>query len=55
MHFIASSDGSLRAIVMTDVLHHIPNVESFFAEAARCVRPGGVIVMIEPWLTPCLN
>jgi len=46
------SDGSLRAIVMTDVLHHIPNVESFFAEAARCVRPGGVIVMIEPWLTP---
>jgi SAM-dependent methyltransferase len=44
-------DSSLRAIVMTDVLHHVPNVRSFFAEATRCVRPGGVITMIEPWVT----
>jgi len=36
---------------MTDVLHHIPRVRDFFAEAARCVRPGGVVVMIEPWST----
>jgi SAM-dependent methyltransferase len=43
--------GSLRAIVMIDVLHHLPQVRRFFAEAARCVRPGGVVVMIEPWLT----
>lgn len=45
-------DKALNAIVMTDVLHHIPDVGSFFAEAARCVRPGGKIVMIEPWRTP---
>jgi SAM-dependent methyltransferase len=44
-------DGSLRAIVMTDVLHHIPDVRPFFAEAARCVRTGGALVMIEPWVT----
>jgi SAM-dependent methyltransferase len=44
-------DGSLRAIVMTDVLHHMPNVRKFFAEAARCLRSGGKILMIEPWAT----
>jgi hypothetical protein len=36
---------------MTDVLHHIPNPRLFFQEAGRCVHPGGVISMIEPWVT----
>lgn len=44
-------DGSLRAIVMTNVLHHLPQPRSFFGEAARCVRPGGVLLLIEPWVT----
>lgn len=43
--------GSLRAIVMTNVLHHMPHVERFFAEACRCLRTGGKILMIEPWVT----
>jgi len=43
--------GSLRAIVMTDVLHHIPDVRMFFRESSRCLRAGGRIVMIEPWVT----
>ena len=43
------SDSALDAIVMTDVLHHIPNVDRFFSEAERCIRPGGKIIMIEPW------
>jgi SAM-dependent methyltransferase len=42
---------SLRAIVMTNVLHHIPDATRFFTEAVRCLRPGGKIVMIEPWVT----
>jgi SAM-dependent methyltransferase len=42
---------SLRAIVMTNVLHHIPQPDTFFRSAARCVRPGGRITMIEPWVT----
>ena len=46
------SDRALRGIVMTDVLHHLPEPRRFLAEAARCVRPGGVVVMIEPWATP---
>ncbi len=49
---IPFADGSLRAIVMTDVLHHIPHVERFFAEASRCLRKDGKILMIEPWVTP---
>jgi SAM-dependent methyltransferase len=44
-------DQSLRAIVFTDVLHHLPNVREFFSEASRCLKPGGKILMIEPWTT----
>jgi len=43
---------TLRGIVFVNVLHHIPQPRRFFAEATRCVRPGGVIVMLEPWVTP---
>jgi SAM-dependent methyltransferase len=43
--------GSLRAIVMTDVFHHIPSVDSFLSEANRCLHVGGRIVMVEPWVS----
>ncbi len=43
----------LRGIVMVDVFHHIPDVAAFLKEATRCLRPGGVLAMIEPWNT-CL-
>jgi SAM-dependent methyltransferase len=43
---------SLRAIVMTDVFHHIAAPRAFFAEAVRCLKPGGAVVMIEPWVSP---
>ena len=42
---------SLRAILMVDVLHHIPDVESFLREAQRTLSPGGIIAMWEPWNT----
>jgi SAM-dependent methyltransferase len=45
-------DKSLKALLMTDVLHHINTPRSFFLEAARVIRPGGVLLMIEPWATP---
>jgi SAM-dependent methyltransferase len=45
-------DRSLRAIVFTDVLHHIPDVRKFFSSASRCLCSGGKILMIEPWVTP---
>ena len=45
------ADASLKAIVFTDVLHHLPQVRRFFREAERCLVPGGVVVMIEPWVS----
>ena len=42
---------SLRAIVMMDVFHHIPDVQSFLLECIRTLKAGGTIIMIEPWLT----
>jgi SAM-dependent methyltransferase len=44
-------DDELVGIVMTDVFHHIPDIKSFLNEATRCIRPGGKILMIEPWRT----
>jgi len=43
--------GSVRAVVLVDVLHHLADPIAFLAEAARCVRPGGVVTMVEPWVT----
>lgn len=45
------SDGALKAVAMTNVLHHIPDVRQFFREVSRVVRPGGVVSMIEPWVS----
>jgi SAM-dependent methyltransferase len=43
---------SLRAVVTVDVFHHLPAVRSFLQDATRSLRPGGRIIMIEPWVTP---
>lgn len=45
------ANASLRGIVMTNVLHHLRYPRRFFHEATRCVQLGGVIIMIEPWVT----
>jgi hypothetical protein len=45
------ADASLRGIVMVDALHHLQEVELFFAEADRTLREGGRLVMLEPWNT----
>jgi SAM-dependent methyltransferase len=50
-HLPFGSD-ELDGIVMTDVLHHIPDVARFFQEATRCIKVGGQLLMIEPWNTP---
>ena len=45
-------DGSIRALFLTHVLHHIPDVSAFLREAERALVPGGVISMIEVAHTP---
>src|SRR5258708_34689875 len=37
------ASNSLREIVMTNVLHHIPQTRLFVPEALRCVSPGGLV------------
>ena len=46
------TDCSFDNIVMLDVLHHIERPVLFFNEAARVLRPGGRVVMVEPMITP---
>lgn len=39
---------SVGAVVMTEVLEHIPMAERLLAETARVLRPGGVVVLTTP-------
>jgi predicted SAM-dependent methyltransferase len=43
--------GSVGALLMVDVLHHLPKPLEFLAEAGRILHPGGRLAMIEPWIT----
>ncbi|MFD1587506.1 class I SAM-dependent methyltransferase [Halorientalis brevis] len=38
---------SVDAVIVLDALHHMANPESVVAEAARVIRPGGVLVIQE--------
>lgn len=42
----------VRGIFMASVLHHIPEVRKFFAEADRVLCPGGICAIVEPCSTP---
>jgi SAM-dependent methyltransferase len=42
-------ENSLKGIILIDVFHHIARVNKFLDEAARCLKSGGVVVMVEPW------
>ena len=44
--------GSVGALVLFDVLHHLPAPRRFFGEAVRVLAPGGRIVMCEPYISP---
>lgn len=45
-------DNSLRAIFLSHVFHHIPDVMQFLNEVERVLVPGGVLSMIEVAHTP---
>jgi SAM-dependent methyltransferase len=43
--------GSVGALVMVDILHHLPKPLEFLAEVGRVLHLGGRLAMIEPWIT----
>jgi len=45
-------DSKLDAVILKDTLHHIPDVQRFFKEAERVLRPGGRIVVFDPYWGP---
>jgi SAM-dependent methyltransferase len=50
-HRLPFSAGYFSGIVMLDVLHHLERPIDFLKEAARLLRPGGRLAMIEPAMT----
>jgi GDP-L-fucose synthase len=48
---LSFKDGELRSIYCTGVLHHIGDARKFFHEASRCLRPGGILGLMEPHMS----
>jgi SAM-dependent methyltransferase len=46
------AEGELGALVLFDVLHHLAAPVTFFGEAMRVLRPGGRIILCEPYISP---
>ena len=45
-------DASVAALVLFDVLHHLPSPRAFLEEADRVLMTGGLVVLCEPYIGP---
>lgn len=45
-------DRTASAILLLNVLHHLPDPRAFFRECSRVLRPGGRVCLIEPHAGP---
>ena len=43
------ADHSVRFFGMLNVVHHIPDVESFLAYGQRCLKPGGRVLIVDQY------
>lgn len=48
-HKIPFVDSNISAFLMIDVLHHVKDSERALKEISRCLKPGGKVIMIEPY------
>lgn len=46
------ADESLGGVIAIDLLHHVAQPHAFLNEAARVLRPGGRVLLLEPYITP---
>src|SRR5262249_30060469 len=51
-HALPFRSGAADAVVGLDILHHLAHPRTFFHEAARLLRRGGRLALVEPWVTP---
>jgi SAM-dependent methyltransferase len=42
------ADGEFDRLLMVDTIHHLENVQETLDEAARVLRPGGLLLVFEP-------
>jgi SAM-dependent methyltransferase len=49
---LPDANGSLANILMLDVFHHLADPARFLDEATRALRPGGRVLMVEPYCSP---
>lgn len=45
---LSFEDGSLDVILSLDVIEHVPDERMAFSEMARCLRPGGTLLVTAP-------
>ena len=48
----AFAPGALDAVAAVNVFHHLPDASAFLRGCQTVLRPGGRIVLVEPWFTP---
>ena len=51
-HELPFPDQSFSNVFCVDVLHHLKSPIKYFREISRVLRPGGRLIMIEPYTTP---
>jgi ubiquinone/menaquinone biosynthesis C-methylase UbiE len=47
---IPFGDGNFDVLTICCVLHHLNNPQKFFEEARRVLKPGGILIVGDPWL-----
>jgi SAM-dependent methyltransferase len=51
-HELPYVDASVANLVLFDVFHHLRDPARFLDEARRTLRPGGRVVLVEPYCSP---
>jgi len=50
-HSLPCKNASVENVILFDVLHHLENPALFFDELVRVLRPGGRLILMEPYVS----